>query len=264
MALTITAVPDPSSRPPATSLTVDPDGATTLTIWRDTYGERVIVRGAEDVAPTGTFFVVDYESAFGVPVTYVVTTYNADGTQRATATTPAPVTLVSTEEWLSDPLNPNLAMPILVSSYSARTYHVERGLHSVIGRRRPVAVHDTRHAQSSGNLVLLTLDRSELDQIRDIFDSANPVLLRTLAEHDVGAVYFSVGDIEEQRVSPIGAETVRLWSLDVVEVDSPVQKPIGALATWEDVLENYSTWGHVLSTEATWLDVLSSPWPETL
>lgn len=223
-----------------------------------------------------TVVVRDYETPFGVPVTYTARVYKADGSQASSASA-APFTLTppSADPWLTDLVRPLNSQPITVESFGPQDYEQPVGLHRVLERRAPVVTADLAWTPSA-ELVFCTLDEDSRDRARASLGNGVPVLLRTLPAQGVGNVYLILGSWKEDRVSRIATLPERRFSCQVTQIDRPdprVYIPRGPV-NYETVKATYATYAALKATGKTYDALLydyslaegpglAQPWPPT-
>ena len=157
-----------------------PVGTDTLTIEREVPSGNVAgVRGASDrnVAGFSSLIVRDYELPFNLDLVYTVTVY--DGTTAVgTDSESFRIDYVDCDPWLVDLAQPTNSLPVLVESMSELAYGAAVGVHRVLNRRAPVLTALPAWTPSS-ELVVLTDTLTQRDQLRALFGSGYPFLLRS-------------------------------------------------------------------------------------
>ena len=224
----------------------DPDG------WTD------VIRAGSTVTLSGGFAVVyDYEAPLDVPVSYVVTqVVPASGTP-AKATS-AVVTVKSFGyTWLKDPGLPSRNVRLEeVGGIAEVTRPARSGVFHIIGRSHPVVISARREGQQ-GDFVFTTATDAQRQDIVDLVSRGTVLLLQTPAGYSVGSVYIHVDDVTETRLTGVGTETSRRWTLPFTEVDRPTglaTAPLGT--TWAVVKATYQDWQALKDTQMAWYEVL--------
>lgn len=95
-------------------------GTQTITVTRTVGGRAMPVRGGVRVYAIGGASVLDQEVPFGVPASYQAEQFDIDGNSLG-MTDAASVTVNSTDTWVSQPLNPSLAVQVKVRVPSTAT-----------------------------------------------------------------------------------------------------------------------------------------------
>lgn len=233
-----------------------------LTVYRVTPdGARTLVRGPAgllDRAPIAADLMVieDYEAPLGAPVSYDVEIRDASTgavTQRRSS---PPVTIPPPPAgavWLKDPANPQRNMMVaLVQRGPDWTRAIERAEYRVRGRRNTVVISDVRGGLV-GDLAIWTRSDAERLALHHLLDSGDTLLWQTAPSYGVGDLYVTVGDVTEARVSRLGTEPWRAWTLPLIEADMPVGGVNGSAGrTWQDVPAEAATWETVRDQYATW------------
>lgn len=199
-----------------------PAGPTGVDVYRvGPSGVRGYVRGAKGAALAAgvtSFDVVDYETPFGLAVTYYAVVRNGSGDSPASAG--VVVTVDVDDDWLVDLDDARNTGPVYVESFAELEYEAPQGVHRILGRRTPIVTSDLRWTPS-GRLVLVTLDVAAARRVRDALGSSSPLLLRSRFERGVGNMYLLARTVAEQRISRLATEPARRWQVDVVEIDRP-------------------------------------------
>lgn len=235
-----------------------------LSLWRVTPdGTRTFVRGPAgliDRMPiTDTQVVLeDYEAPIGVLLTYTHETYEA-GSTTPNRVTSAEVVIPAGDPnlvWLSDPSSPQRNLQVMVKRAPDWTRPVEQVVHRVQQRRNAVIFSGIRGGLE-GDLVIWTRSDDERKALHWLLDSGRVILWRAVPGMGVDDIYVSVGPATEGRVTPLGSEVWREWTLPLTQVDMPTALGVAGSAdrTWQDVLTEHATWADVLARFATWEDV---------
>jgi len=202
------------------------------------------VRGGSGVAVTGgAVRLDDYEFAPGVPNWYRV---------RGTNSQTAVITPVITRVWLKSLARPFLNRPVIVSDVSEVTRAARSGIHQVIGRSLPVAVHDVR-AGRQWSMTVLTRTDSDRQAIDMLIASSDTLLVQVPAGSRVPSGYVQVGDTSQQLHAE---DPLSVTTLPLTEVAPPGPDVVGATVTWRSVLNTYATWADLRAAHASWASVL--------
>lgn len=216
-------------------------------------GSIVAVRGASPAQlVAGKWIGNDFEAPFDAPFYYRATSPDRVGTIIESQL----YTLASRgETWLKHPGRPFLNTAITVSQGPDIAHAVERGVFTVLGRSRPIVLTQRRSAMT-GELVVYTDDEAENAALLALLEDGSPLFLATPAGYGIGNVYISVGEISEKRISQLGREPSRFWTLPFVIVDAPSGAALAVGNSWSDVLGTYASWSQLLADEGTWTGVL--------
>ncbi len=205
----------------------------------------------------GTFIGWDYEMPIGLPVAYVAALYDSSDTTTPLDTTdPVSVTWTTDHDWLKDPFEPIRNVAILVSDMSEYDYATPTAVLTVLGRPDPVTVGEIRQA-ATGDLTLVTLDRTARDQLHYITSSGHVLLLQSTQDSGVGNMYVAPLGLKEQRVIPLRDQEERYWTLTYQEVSSPAGDG-ASFTTWQDVVNTYPDWQSVVDQNFTWLEMIEN------
>lgn len=203
---------DDVANPPTVSR-LDPDG-----VYR-------LVRGGNPVTLDGSghWTGYDYEPPFDVPVLYAASNGDSDdpATPDAVTITSLSITLPSHgQAWLKHVLHPELSAPVMLTRLPDITRAARVGTFPVLGRSEPVAVSSPRVAPT-GSLDFRTDDDDERAAIVDLLADGTVLVLITPGDTGFGSLYVMPGDLDEKRVTHLGSQTVRLWTLAFTAVDRP-------------------------------------------
>jgi hypothetical protein len=231
------------------------DSATTATIERVNLstGSVLGVRNAEP-APliVGQWLGQDYEAPLDVDFYYRATSPDVPGVELLSRTYSIPAL---DRSMLKHPGRPALNASVRIGAAPNMTRPVTQGVFEVLGRTTPVAV-SMRRSAARGELQVVTLDEDERDALLLLLDDGTPLLLQTPSGYGVGNIYVAVGELSEERVTGLGAEWARRWTLPFVVVDRPVGEALAVGNTWADVLASYTSWDAMRTAEGTWAGVL--------
>lgn len=165
-----------------------------ITLYRDQEGRRAAVRGVLGVALTGTDGAwVDYEAAFGIDVTYTVEVRSSAGALLATVAA-APVVMDIDVPWISDPLDPNTATPVLPEFDTLREWTQDRD-----GDTLPVQSDDLyvgvtgiMHAPAGFPLAFICLSADQVNAVMRVIRQASPFLWRSPPGRPGGRAWYVV------------------------------------------------------------------------
>lgn len=88
-------------------------GTQTVNVQRTAEGRTMKVRGGVNLFAVGAAAVLDNEVPFGIPVTYKAEQFDVNGLSLG-FTNPSTITVDTTDTWVSQPLNPSLAVQVRV------------------------------------------------------------------------------------------------------------------------------------------------------
>lgn len=225
--------------------------ATTAIVERSLNGIRwTTVRGGQAFPVSSGAFVgtlSDYEFQPDVVNSYRV---------RAGATTLGPVTVtpVLDSVWLKSIARPFLNREIMVTDYSAVSRTSRAGVFNVIGASSPIAVNDVMTAPRF-SLSVLTTDAEDEHNLDLVLASGDTLLVQVPATCRVPGGYVSVADPSRERHTPRGE--FRFWEIPCQVVRAPGPDVVGALSTWQTVINTYGSWSAVIAAHPTWTDLLT-------
>jgi len=221
VAVALTATLEPDRLSARLNVTGIPAGATTYTITRTSpSGNSAGVRGAVGAAVTGTTAIArDWEVPFDTTVTYTVTVYQ-DTTLVGTATATFTVTYTDCPAWLVDIARPTNSLPVVIESMRELDFAVAAGVHRVLNRRAPVMTTLPAWTPST-ELIVLTNTLTERDQVRALYGTGYPFLLRTDPVQGIGNMYLGLTDFVEERFLSPGDAPERRFRAACVQVERP-------------------------------------------
>jgi hypothetical protein len=207
----------------------------TVTFYRSVAGARTVVRGAEDVVPGDPSLVrVDAEQPFGVPVSYVM---QLNGEEEYTDG-PDTYTLVGGKIALTDAISGASAEVEILEPPEKRTERPSSVFH--VGGRN-VAVLGLRPGWV-GTLVLEIETQSSADNLSDLLNNATSGVVQVRQGGTIGGLdcYVAVlGDTEVRRDVTDGTDELRIWSLDVIQVEPWAADVEAAGFTLQDIADAY-------------------------
>jgi hypothetical protein len=254
--LTITATPDPTSRPPSIRLDVQDAGTPAIpstTLYRlDPDGRNRKVRTADDgplVISGGVGTVIDYEVPLGSTVTYVTS-------QAGGPTVDASVD--SDQAWLVDPGSPaqSVQLDLRRGSNSEEQWAIDQGSFAVLGRSTPIVVTSGARTAPSSTLITSVPTLAQLSAFRSLLSGGAPLLLNVPPQLGLGidTAYISVGNVSVSRPSDVGSEQLRDLTLPYQVVDRPAGGTQAAI-TWNDIAAKYPTWAAVAASARSWSEL---------
>ncbi len=236
-------------------LSVTCTGMTHVTLYRVTPDGSQAVRSAFNLAVSGAANVADYEAPQNTTLAYY-----ARVTDGSTTTDSMVVTVTGVVDRGGDCVfgltNPLATTPVTVVSFPELRSEIRRDVVNVIGRRDPVVVSDVRQ-YPSGTLTVATLSDGERLSLQSMLADGGVIAfspkLPTYGFSDIW--YLSVGNVNEQRLSPIGHAPERSFIMDVQRVAPPPADFIGpAFRTWQQLKDAGVTWNSLLTAGTTWLE----------
>ncbi|PCN47014.1 hypothetical protein Csp2054_14320 [Curtobacterium sp. 'Ferrero'] len=220
-------------------------GTQTIVVRRTAAGRTMPVRGGVNLFAVGGAAVLDQEVPFGVPVTYQAEQFSADGVSLG-MTDPATVIVDTTDTWVSQPLNPSLALQVRVRVMSTETLAWESPGDTVWTQGD--ALGRTINGQRSGlkgvSLLLRLLhpaDAATFDAMFGTYDTTFPAVLciRTPPSVPLPAVLFW-GCTTPKRLTS-GANKLVQYQLDGSEVAPPAPGLVVPSLTRDDIDAAYPT-----------------------
>lgn len=237
---------DESSNPPSIQLAISWPSASRATVTRrDPDGQRWPVRQADPALldDDGNWVGIDFEAAYGVPVSYDLTSQDFPGVivhiDAGMLTAP-----VRWQMALVHPGAPALSVPVqfYTGTRDTVTRSITQSKNVVLGRRRPVVLSDVRQS-ASGQLVIWCDDLSTRDQLMGVLSDGQTLKVACDPSQgfDVPQTYVSLADVSEARWIPdYGPNDARIVTLPFTEVDRPAG---GFQSVWDcaAVLAQYPT-----------------------
>lgn len=267
MANTVTAVVHTDVASATVTVTMDAP-VTSIRLERaDENGDRTIVRSCNSVLLTaGAFSIDDFEVPLDQDFVYVATqTVPTSGTP-ATVTSATYVVASNGATWLKDPAMASASRNLRideVESLASVSREAAAGVFSIIDRRYPIVVASARHGWA-GDFTFHTASLSQRGTLVELLTRGQVLLLSTPDGYGIGNVYVHVGDVTEDRVTGVGKEQSRKWTLPMTMVERPPILSTEPLPMrWVDVIYNWATWGDLKNDPAvaTWGDLLKMPRP---
>lgn len=162
-------------------------GTATVTAYMLAGGREKQVRGAVRAVTAGSLSRIDYEIAFGIPMTYRAEQFNASG-QSLGFTESTSITVESADSWMHNPLDPQGAARITLGGDSAGS--VARPTPGVVsrplGRRVGVVLSQPRQGVVGLRLDVRTSTGEEADAVQAMFGDGGrpPVVCVSLGGRD--------------------------------------------------------------------------------
>lgn len=200
--------------------------------------------------PAGTLVVTGGAVAISRGITAVV--------QHAAYLSQQTATIIPTGGvvWLKSISRPflNRTVDAVLPANVATTRPSRAEIFTVLARTLPVAVNTVRGSRR-WTMLVRTETLADADNLDLLLASGDPLLIQAPAASGVEAGYVTVGDVTKS-LHPLRVQH-RLWTLPCTEVAAPGPGVVGALGTWQTVLNTYPTWAAVLAANATWADLLN-------
>jgi hypothetical protein len=171
--------------------------------------------------------------------------------------TAASITPMLDSVWLKSIARPFLNRPVTVihGPRISVTRPSRAGIFNIVGRTLPVAVNTVRGSRR-WTMFVRTESAEEAEVLDLILASGDVLLVQAPAScRTVKTGYVSVGDTTED-VHPLRPLRTT-FTLPMTEVAPPGPDVVGALSTWQSVLNAYATWADVIAANATWADLLT-------
>ena len=134
------------------------------------------------------------------------------------------------------------------------TRSARAGVFSVVGRTLPVVVSTVRGSRQ-WTMYVRTTTANEADELDLMLASGDTLLVQAPALCPIETGYVAVGDTAQTR-HPL-RPFKRTFTLPMTEVAQPGPDVVGALSTWQTVLNTYGSWEEVVAAHATWADLLT-------
>ena len=236
---TLTVTPDKEHG--RMTITVAGSGISALTLWREVPGkvaERVQYwESAPLTASGGTLW--DYEMPLQKDFKYYAVTTETGGS----VTSPKVSAYMDDDrDWLKNPAQPGLNMPIYVQSLPQLTFGMESATQWVQSRQDPVVISGVRR-YPTGELSIVTLEADDRGDVGALLGSSSVLLLSTPPDHGVGNAYLSIGDVAQNRTSVYATEQSRVWSMPVTQVLRPESdySDAGDIVTYASAAQTFGT-----------------------
>lgn len=213
--MTVTLTPVVDTAYARIRLTVAGATATEVSIWRidPDSNELIPVRNGDPLVPiSGGGEVYDYEAPLGRAITYQID----DG---GTSVQASPVTLTVTTAWLKSPAFPVLNQIIKLREMPKLARSRPQGVHSVLGRARPIVAYGTL-SSFRGQIGFLTGNEAATDAMYTFLAEVGVALLQIPGSR-FSEVYLALGDVNEEPLTRSQYEDSVWWGIDVIEVDRP-------------------------------------------
>jgi hypothetical protein len=156
--------------------------------------------------------------------------------------------------WMKSLRRPFLNREVTVLDFSDIERPARVGVFDIIGRSAPVAVTDVRGSRR-WTMTILAADATEAEAIDTMLVSGDLQFVHVPADCPVPGGYVVVGDTTERKTRPHAVR--RHFDLPLTEIAAPGADIVGAISTWQTVLNNYATWADLIADKATWQDVLN-------
>lgn len=241
---------------------LDP-ATTSITIDRKAGGEVWPVRGAADAVVGSTAYVTDYEVPVGIPATYILTLFDADGGElRSFVFTPPTVPDPPySSVWLSDPLNqrsPMLAFALLETD-AERISEVQASYATPAGSPYSIASVTGRTKLQEWPLKLWVQTNGEAALLRDLLHTASPLCIRlpSWAEGLPPIIYGQVRAVERPRLRD--DQNMFFWDL-MVRAGRGTRLPVAVHRwTFGDLTALNQTYAETAATFPTFADLTRGP-----
>lgn len=229
-----------------------------------TYGIAVDSAGGIYVGDVGNFRVQKFSAA---PT--VIDDVSLLGQSAAVSLdeTSAPVTLAPVRGWMVHPANPALSFPLVADTSAAGIVDIgpvgsasTSTVHQILGQKRPLTTTSGPRLADSVNLTLATVTRDEETALLALLDDQTPLLVRFPPEWDLGFSddWYAVGDVARERLSPVGSDPRRVFTLPLQAVLTPVVTQGNVGWSWASLAAEFSTWTAVSAAFDSWGDVLTN------
>ncbi|WP_369190156.1 hypothetical protein [Streptomyces sp. R08] len=244
--------------------------ATKVTVRRmDDDGKSSQLRGygyTYDLAPysVSPILIEDYEAPLGSRVWYNIEWFKADNSRTGyrlyTQSVDAPTLANPDYVWFKSPGLPALNTQLMVEAPIKWQREARAAGYSIVGRRNPVIVTDTRPGRTA-TLTLLVWDEPSNTTFDALLDTGLPALIQATPGYGIdGNLYLSIGQVEVESVTNAANIPGWRWTLSVTEIDRPGGGLQGSSSgTWQTVYDTFATWSDMFSAQDSWADVLTNP-----
>lgn len=241
-----------------TSATADPATASVVletnypginkaTVWRYIAGKPSEVRGyilketGAEVPPTR-----DYEAPLGVQVGYA--SLNWTTTKPAPPTAPThyvTINVVDTTGWLKFPAHPerNFAMEC-ITSLPERSFASNAETFRVIGRAKPIAIHDVM-TWWSGSIGWVAQSLADHDRHVAVVSTGSICMLQTMPAYGAIHEFIIITGLTTAHASPARRESPeRLLTIEFQTIDAPVGTyTVTVTYTYSELLGDWGVYG---------------------
>lgn len=257
----ISITPDPDNGQMLVNVTGVPGGILSGYVLRsDADGSRSTIRNAEPAVFAGGWTGVDRECPLDVTVSYQVTT-----TDKSNVLATSDLVLLPSlgQTWLKHPAQPSLDFKIpLVLTAPNWVRAKPEGVFYVEGRADPV-ITSSRRWKPTGSITVRTDTSEEASRMEAILDSGQVLLLQAPGEYGVGSVYVNVGEVPENRVSPMGWYAPRHWELPLTVTGRPVGTANASTGnTYADMAAWYATYADVAAEKGSYWELAQHVAPD--
>lgn len=142
--------------------------------------------------------------------------------------------------------------------YRDKVRAMDAGLFPVLDRERPVDVF-ARRKDIVTSCLFLSRTLASIKDVYDLYTVGGPLIFQTPTVYGMDRPYgvvdrcFQPGDLVESYISQDQRKPVRLWSVPLTAVESPVGLPQGTdTANWCAILDKYPTYADLTATGLTW------------
>lgn len=245
------------------NLQLTTDARTYVDVYRVVGATETLIRTAVRTALTaGDWVGSDYEVPLGVEVTYRASLFDASNGVEVEDVTSAPLVLPALAPgriYLHNVSSPGAILSPQVEEFDAVSKESKATVYDVVGRSTPVVVSAVRSSRT-GSVRLLTKTLEERDALWALFDATDVLLLRTEPTYGVGALYLAANTVSEERVTRLGAQAMRRFTVEWVETGPPVGSSLTAANnSWQVVVTGASTWEVLMGVRSNWSEVYVQP-----
>jgi hypothetical protein len=159
--------------------------------------------------------------------------------------------------WLKSVARPflNRTIEVILPTQISVTRPARAGLFEIKGRTFPVAITSVR-GSPRWTMFVRTYSSDDASNTRLLLASGDVLLIQTPPQCSSPSTgYVLAGDVVEDSHPLRPAETT--FTVPVTEVAAPGADVVGALSTWQTVIDTYATWADVIAANATWAALLT-------
>lgn len=169
------------------------------------------------------------------------------------------ITPVIDSVWLKNIAKPFLNRPLeCIPNQSPITRRARNGIFPVVGRTFPIAVTDVRLSQELA-IEVITRTTQEWQELDLITATGDIFFIQSPPGNSLPTMYVAIDDVSRRRPlrNQLCGNDWRVFTLPLVEVAAPSSDVIGALGTYQTVLNTYATYADVLAAHATYASLLT-------
>jgi hypothetical protein len=226
-----------------------------VTVWCVADEERNPVRGARRITMNDAAYVVDWDAPLGRPVTYEVEVIT--GPAGASRTTSDVVSVDSETGWISDPLIPQTAVPVVggdgddavylrPQALAELEYSADVQMFDIMGSDKPLALFGQRMAERGLDTSMGTNSAEQNARLKKLLKSTAQLLFRPLPAWGgfelPGAMFLANPSAKQVPVDVRWGGQLTWWEMKSNVVQAPAIKVLTATFTYGDVELIFATY----------------------